>query len=515
MDEAVKNVLDWNWGAMAPELVILGAATLMTILDLLLPAGRDRRPLAWLGLAGILIAAFLVWRNVQAEPTHILYDMYRVDDFANAFKLVFLAGAAFALLLAVADVGPGGEASSGEKAIRDRGEYFYLLLTGLLGAMMLASAADLIVLFVGLEVLALSSYILVALRRQYLPAVEGAFKYVVNGGIASAITLYGMSFLYGLTGSTNLLAVGEGLRDAYVSGNAYLVYVAFFFLVVGVAFKIAAAPFHMWAPDVYQGAPTPVTAFLAVVSKAAGFALLLRLLLTAFLGLANPLDGSPLLFSELNVYVGAVAAASMIIGNTVALRQTNVKRMMAYSSIAHAGYLLVPFASLTTMVFSQMMFYLVAYLFMTMGAFAVIQLVARDRGSEDLRAFAGLFRRSPLLALAMTLFLLSLAGLPLTAGFIGKFYLFLSAVGREMYALAAIMVLTSVVSFVYYFAVIRQMFLRTGEEGHPGVRVPPTVGTVIALSAAATVLLGLLPDPALDLLAHTFNFSEMFLPLAE
>ncbi len=175
----------------------------------------------------------------------------------------------------------------------------------------------------------------------------------------------------------------------------------------------------------------------------------------------------------------------------------------------------MPVAALTPMVFSQMVFYLVAYLFMTMGAFAVIQLVARARGSEDLRAFAGLFRRAPLLASAMTLFLLSLAGLPLTAGFIGKFYLFLSAVGREMYALAAIMVLTSVVSFVYYFAVIRQMFLRTGEEDGAAVRVPPTVGTVIALSAAGTVLLGLLPDPALDLLAHTFAFAEMFMPLTD
>jgi len=492
-----NNIFSYDWSYLLPEFVILGFATGLSLLDLVMRKRTARAVLGWIALVGVVLAGVLVLRNMNVlnEPVSYMEDMLRVDDFGNAFKLLFLAGVACTLWISLSYLKQG--------EVAHQGEYYYLLLTGLLGAMVMASSADLITLFVGLELLSLSSYVLVGLRKKHLKSNEAAFKYVVSGGIATAVTLFGMSYLYGLTGTTNLYEITGRLAEAHLAGYHFLIYMAFAFLAAGLSFKISAVPNHMWAPDVYQGAPTPVTAFLAVVSKAAGFALIVRLVFLAFQGVPNP-EGSSFFFQDASFYLSIAAAASMIIGNTMALRQTNVKRMMAYSGIAQAGYLLVPFVTMTQLFFEQMVFFLFAYLLASFGAFAVIMAVTRDQQTEELKAFAGLYHRAPLTAAAMTVFLLSLAGIPVSAGFFGKFYLFISALAHEKYWLSAIMIVTSVVSFYYYFGIIRQMYMRPGATEAPLV-IPKGIVALVLLLALATVLFGVVPGTAIDYIHANFN----------
>jgi NADH-quinone oxidoreductase subunit N len=285
---------------------------------------------------------------------------------------------------------------------------------------------------------------------------------------------------------------------------------SFLIITVGISFKIAAAPFHMWAPDVYQGAPTPVTAFLSVVSKTAGFVLLIRLLLSVFGNASTAGQGSIPILLDMQNYLVVIAGATMIIGNLVALRQRNIKRMFAYSSIAHAGYILVAVSALSVFMFDSMWFYLLAYLFMNMGAFAVIQLLTEKAGSEDISHFAGLYRRSPLLAIAMSVMILSLAGIPGTAGFIGKLNIITGAavVPEPHYVLIAVMIATTVISYVYYFGVMVQMFFRPAETMEK-VKIPAGVGIVLAVCVIATIWFGVLPNTAFDFLQNNFyEFSD-------
>ncbi|WP_312109602.1 NADH-quinone oxidoreductase subunit NuoN [Brevibacillus reuszeri] len=497
----VKDIFQYDWSYLLPEFIILGFATLLSLLDLFAGKRLGKQVIGWLSLVGVVLAAVFVFVNVNTldKPYSYMADMIRIDDYGNAFKLLFLAGTAFALLISLSYLKKGD--------VQHSGEYYYLLLTGLLGAMVMASSADLITLFVGLELLSLSSYVLVGLRKKSLQSNESAFKYVVSGGIATAITLFGMSYIYGLTGTTHIYEISMRLAEAGMAGYQFLVYVAFAFLVVGLAFKISAAPFHMWTPDVYQGAPTPITAFLAVVSKAAGFSLLFRVVMISFF---NVTDGvGRFFFQEGSLYLGLMAAASMIIGNTMALRQTNVKRMMAYSGIAQAGYLLVPFVPPTTLFFSEVIFYLFAYLLVSFGAFAVIMVVAQEQQTEDLKGFAGLYHRSPIMAVAMSIFLLSLAGIPVTAGFFGKFYLFMGALAQENYWLSAIMIVTSVISYYYYFGIIRQMYMRPGATEAP-MRVPRGIWVFVLVMAVATVFFGAFPGLITDYVQTHFNPSFDF-----
>jgi NADH-quinone oxidoreductase subunit N len=512
----MQELMSYPWSIMMPEFIILGVATLLSLLDLFMKEKINRKVLAWLALGGIGAALLFVINSLQhigkEQPIQqILHDTYRLDGFAIAFKLIFLVGVALVFFLSLDYVN--------RKDIAYEGEFYYLLLTGLLGAMILASSADMITMFVGLELLSISTYILVGIRKKNLQSNESAFKYVVSGGIATAIMLYGMSFIYGLAGSTNLFEIQNNLAFAYSEGYQFMIYFAFFLTFVGMAFKISVVPFHMWAPDVYQGAPTPITAFLSVVSKAAGFALLLRLLLVAFLpiGSINEETGYPdLIFFELSFYLALAAAASMIIGNTLALRQTNVKRMFAYSSIAQAGYILVPLASLSHAYFvvnnqivGTTIYYLMAYLFMNIGAFAIIQSVTKQVGSEEVSSFAGLYHRSPFKAVGMSIFLLSLAGLPITAGFFGKFMIFMVSIEQGKMWLAIVMVLTSVVSYFYYFGIIRQMYMRPGESEEQ-LRLPLGIGIVITVCILGTILLAVFPTYILELLETKFFTIQLF-----
>lgn len=484
------NWLDYDWSVMLPEATIAAAVLLLLFIDLLMKKEQDRRFIGLLSLFAVLAAGVAVAFGFGKEQTLILDGSYLVDDFSKVFKLLILGGTTLILLSALSQ--------EKSKEIDSKGEFYYLLLAATLGGMVMVSSADLITLFVGLEILSIASYILVGMRKKRLESVEAAWKYVVMGSVATAFILYGMSFLYGLTGSTNLDIVAERIFEVTRGGYDAFVYLSLLLMLVGFTFKAASAPFHMWAPDVYQGAPTPVTTFLAVVSKTAAIAFILRILRNAYLpGLWSMGEWQDVV-SDILI---AIAVASMIIGNVVALWQTNTKRLLAYSSIAHAGYLLVPlalFASVPQFIvgneifFGSIIYYLLAYMLMITGAFAVLTIVERDRQDGDIRAFAGLYRRSPWLAIAMSIFLISLAGIPITAGFFGKFYILLNTIIVRNLWVAGIMMVTTVISYYYYFGIIRQMFFRPPAESKK-ISIPIGLAIVIVIGVIGTIGLGIMP----------------------
>jgi len=503
----IETLLSFNWGAMMPEFIILGVATALCLIDLFMPAKYNRRSLGWFAIAGVLVAIISLLSLLSLETTSILYDTFRLDSFAKAFKLILLMSSLLVLLLA--------ESYRPKEGMEEtRGEFYYLFLTALLGAMVMTSSGDLITMFVGLELLSISSYILAGIRKRNMQSNEAAMKYVVNGSIATAITLFGMSYLYGLTGSTNLKEMGS-IMDQLLNGQfQYLFGIAFFLMLVGLSFKIASAPFHMWAPDVYQGAPTPVTAFLSVVSKTAGFVIIIRMIVFLYVEAPGDAVGAFDFMEINNIYIAFLAGVTMIIGNVVALRQSNMKRMLAYSSIAHAGYLLVSVATLGYFTNSIIWFYLVAYMLMNLGAFAVIQYMQEKTGSTEITSYAGLYKQEPLLAVAMGIFLLSMAGIPGTAGFIGKMYIFIGtfAVNPSNYVLASLLIGTTIISYVYYFGVLKQMFFRPANKQVESNKLHKEPGLLIVLfiCTLGTLILGILPGLALDFLGNFYQFDDFF-----
>lgn len=491
-------VSDLAW--LAPELTLVIAAAVYSLFDVLMPRSFNRQVIGWLTIVALAgSAAFVVLQLGVEEPVSLLNDSYRVDDFALILKLVFLAGTALSVLMSL---GMKKEDLGGD----DIGEYYYFYLPATVGAMVVASSGDLIMLFVGLELLSITTYIMVGMRKKLSISSEAAFKYTVMGGISSAFILYGMSFLYGFTGTTNLMRINLMLRNTGIESFDALLYVSFFLLLAGIGFKIAAAPFHAWAPDVYQGAATPVAAYLAVVSKAAGFALLFRLFYTAFFQVGS---AEHPFHDDMFLALAVLAAAAMIVGNTMALKQQNVKRLLALSGVANAGYLLVPIVAQVDLFhvngFAELLYYLIAYLFMNMGAFAAAALIARTEGHGELRGFAGLYHRAPWTAFAVVLIVLSLAGIPVTGGFFGKLYILLGAVQMKLFWLALIMIVTSAIAFYYYFAFVRQMFMRSGAE-HPPVKINPGLSAVLWVSAAASVVLGFIPGVIIEWLDGLFRF---------
>jgi NADH-quinone oxidoreductase subunit N len=490
---------------LAPELTLVIAAVILSVIDLLMPRQASRTVIGWLTLAALAVTGVFTALQIGSDhPTVLLGGSFRVDDFAVLLKLVFTAGTALSVLI-------GLGAGKNETGTEDVGEYYYFFLPATLGAFIMASSVDLITLFVGLELLSITSYILVGMRKKVSLSGEAAFKYIVMGGISSALVLYGMSFLYGLSGSTNLFTINEALRNT-AEGNMALVYISFFLLLAGLGFKVAAAPFHTWAPDVYQGATTPVASYLAVVSKAAGFALLFRVIYTVYFQVGAGSEKYPVQ-DDVFLAFSVLAAIAMVVGNAMALRQNNMKRLLALSGVANAGYLLVPIISNVGMFhvsgFAELLYYLMAYVFMNMGLFAAIALVKKAEGHEEMRGFAGLYHRAPLTAFAIVILVLSLAGIPVTGGFFGKLFILFGALQMKLYWLATLMIVTSAISFYYYFGIIRQMFMRPG-GGAPEMKVSPVLGITLWICAAASVLLGLLPGPVLSWLEQVFRFGTDF-----
>jgi len=499
----METLLSFNWSIFLPEFLILGIATLLALFDLFLPEKVRRVHLGWLAALGTVLAIIVLCFQFTIPATSILNDTIYVDSFSRAFKLLILVGGLFILILATAS-----EHQDGME--RHVGEYYYLLLSALLGGMIVASSGDLITLFIGLELMSISSYVLVGLKKYNVSSTEAAMKYLINGSIATAIYLFGFSYLYGLSGTTNLKEMGTILFNYTTEGDLYFLIFTLGFIVVGLSFKMATVPFHLWVPDVYEGAPTIVTGFLSVISKTVGFVFFIRLMYGIFSRI--PTEGNENLLIYAQVFLLGLAIFTMLFGNLMALRQRNIKRMFAYSSIAHAGYLLAGFATYSQLSLDTVWFYLLTYLFMNIGAFAIIYWLTEKEQSADIKHFAGLYRRAPFLAISMSIFLLGLAGIPFTSGFIAKLKVIMSAlmVSEAQVLLVVMVIVASVISYVYYFGVMIQLYFRP-EASPEKVKVSFPFLTVIAICVVATIWFGIMPNSASDLIYHTFNGFHDFL----
>ena len=451
-----------------PEIVLTAGALIVLIADVLLPRGS--RLLAWVTPAalGATLASLVPFADTHVTVAN---GLIAVDRFALFFKVVFLVAASMTVLMSVRYLEAEGASP---------GEYYFLILCATLGMMIMAGGIDLITSFIGLETMAVSFYILAGFIKPNQRSNEAAVKYFLLGAFSLGILLYGMSILYGLSGTTNLRVMATVFAS---QPRDPLLVLAVILVVAGMGFKIAAVPFHMWAPDVYEGAPTPVTAFLSVGSKAASFAMLLRIFL----------EGVPSMSTDWRLLFEVLAIVTMTVGNLAALTQSNLKRMLAYSSIAHAGYLLMGVVAGTPRGVSAMLIYLFIYTFMQLGAFAVIVMMRReDVVGDELKDFSGLHFRHPFAAFAMLLFMLSLGGIPPTAGFMGKLWLFGAAIDAGYFWLAVIGVLNSAVSLYYYIRIVVFMYLKketTGSE--PTAR--PALAFTLAVAVAGTILLGVYP----------------------
>ena len=451
-----------------PELVLTGGALLLLVIDVMLP--RNSKALMWVALAALMATAISLWpfRAVHVEVSN---GLIAVDQFGVFFKAIFLIAAMLTVLMSQHYLEIEGASP---------GEYYFLILCATLGMMIMAGGIDLITLFIGLETMAVSFYILAGFIKPSQRSNEAAVKYFLLGAFSLGILLYGMSLMYGLSGTTNLRVMAGAFAGQERDARLVL---AVILVVAGVGFKIAAVPFHMWAPDVYEGAPTPVTAFLSVGSKAASFAMLLRIFL----------EGLPAMSADWRLLFYVLSIITMTVGNFAALTQTNLKRMLAYSSIAHAGYVLIGVVAGTQRGVTATLIYLLVYSFMQLGAFAVIVLLRRqDVVGDELKDFSGLHFRNPFAAFAMLLFMLSLGGIPPTAGFMGKFWLFSAAIDAGYYWLALIGVLNSAVSLYYYIRVVVFMYLKKETMGSEP-RTSPSLALALAVAVVATLVLGVYP----------------------
>jgi NADH-quinone oxidoreductase subunit N len=471
----VFNMADLS--TAAPEVIVSLAAMLILMLDFIAPRGR-RDWLGYLSVLGVLLTLMVLIRQWGA-PRSAFSGQYLSDPFALFFKIVFLVSAALILLMSIGYLKVEGV---------DKGEFYGLILFATLGMMLMASAVDLLILYIGLETMSISIYILAGFLKKERRSNEAALKYLLMGGFSSAVILYGIVMLYGLTGALGLKDIALALTADKLTNPALIL--AMVMLAAGFGFKIAAVPFHMYIPDVYEGAPTPVAALLSAASEIAGLAILLRVFLVAIPGLQVRWA---LLFYVLSLL-------TMTVGNVVAIAQSNIKRMLAYSSIAHIGYLLIGVVAGRELGISATLLYTLVYALMTLGAFAmVILLCVGEVKGERIDDFTGLAQRSPMAAAVMLIFLLSLAGVPPTAGFVGKLYLFGAAIERGYVWLAVIAVVNSAISLFYYMKVAMAMYMR--DVPPAGLALSPSRPLRVALfvAVAGTLAIGIYPGPFLDL----------------
>lgn len=465
--------MDVNLSLLAPELSLGILAIIVILLDLVI---SRKEVLAAVAAVGLLIPAGFTLALWNVSPSAGFSGILAVDDFALVFKLLFL-GVAFVVILSSVDYM--------RRIPRFQGEFYALILLSTGGMMLMAATRELITIYVSLETASLSLYALAAFLRDQKSA-EAGLKYLLLGAMSSAVLLFGMALLFGLTGTTHLGAIAQ--KVSQVGGSNYPALLLGAVLVAGgFGFKIAAVPFQMWVPDVYEGAPTPVTAYLSVSSKAAGFAVILRVFWEA-LGSPVNVDWS-LLFA-------VMAAVGMTLGNLVAIPQRNIKRMLAYSSIAQAGYIMVGLATLSSLGRSGVVFFLLAYAFTNLGAFIAIIAISNRTGSDEISDYAGMVRRAPWLAVALGFCLLSLTGIPPTGGFIAKLYLFRAAVDGDLTWLVLIAVINSVISAYYYLRPLRVMFLAAPTDETP-VRSSFPLSLGLAIAVVGVLLLGIVPSALL------------------
>lgn len=470
----------FDYLVVLPVLIVAAYAMLALVLT---PAFRGRAgALGATSLLGLAVAGVSVVRlgGYSATTAH---GLVLIDDFALFFDFLFIVAGAIAILVSISYM---------EREGAHHGEYYALILLAVAGMMTMVGSENLLVIFLGLEMLSIPLYVLAGFTRYRTRSVEAALKYFLLGAFSTGFILYGIAFLYGASGSLSLRRIAAALQSGSAGHAAFALGLGL--VLVGFAFKIAAVPFHSWAPDVYQGAPTPIAALMAAGTKAAAFGALLRVVHTA-------LPGDVAI--DWPRAIGVLAILTMTVANVVAIAQQNVKRLLAYSSIAHAGYLLIAVASPVASGVQGAAFYLVSYTFMTMGAFIVASIVGRSGGEgEDgyrISAYAGLGRRRPMLALAMTLFMLSLTGIPPTAGFVGKLYIFKAAVEGQSYLLAAIGLVNSAIAAYYYLGLVVAMWMQREAEGPGPAPSGFPAGVALAISSAATLALGIYPGPLLEI----------------
>jgi NADH-quinone oxidoreductase subunit N len=471
-----------------PELLVVAAAcAVLAIEPIMAPHQRDG--LAWLSLGTLAVCMGLIASQL-GNPAEAFGGFVRIDDYACFWKLLLCLVSGLTVLLSYSYL---------KEERLQVGEYYAFVLLALAGMMVMVSAADLLTIYLGTELMSLSLYVMAGLKRAEPRSLEASAKYFVLGAFSSGILLFGISLLYGATGSTRLPAIAAAVAGHGL--DAPLPLVATILLAAGFGFKLAVVPFHMWTPDVYQGAPTSVTAFMAVASKAASFGAFLRVFVEGLGGLKT--DWSFLFL--------LICIATLVLGNSVALVQTNIKRMLAYSSIAHAGYAMIgvvasgrsPELAGDAIGVASVLLYLAFYAFMTFGAFAVVAMLRKgDVEGDEIEDFTGLAKRHPLAALLMLVFMVSLAGIPPTAGFIGKFYVFMSAVEAGLAWLAVVALVFAVVSAYYYLRVVMVMYMREPDAStaaSPRLVLSPAISIVLACAIAGVVILGLYPGPLVNL----------------
>jgi len=457
-----------NIALLTSEIAVVILALLIIVFDLLMPKQETRRSLgdfAVCGLLGILVYNF----NQYGTFATVYHGFFVVDNFALFFKQLFMVATILTLLFSLDYV---------ERMTRSAGEFYALLLLGLVGMMVMASANDLLTVFIGLELMTIVFYILVGFDLKSVKSSEAGIKYAILGSASSAVLLYGMSWVYGFTGSIMLSQIAMHLTasPAILLGMGLMI--------AGFCFKLSIVPFHMWAPDVYEGAPTPITAMLAMASKAAGFAVVLRVFLVGFAGLQ----------AYWLPIIALLAGISMIVGIVVAIWQTNIKRMLAYSSIAQAGYILSGLLAANAAGVKGMLVYAVLYMVANVGAFAVTIAVHNQCGSDDIDDLSGLAQRSPLLAVVMTVSLLSMAGLPPMAGFVGKMYIFMAITDQGYFWLAILGLVLSMVSVYYYMLVVKVMYSKDAKD-QQAFTMSGSLRIVALLSLIATLFIGIYSAP--------------------
>ena len=468
-----------NMTPILPEIFLSVLAMALLLINVFVPSGGQKSYLAYISFFGIVAAAVLVGAG-WGEHIESFSGSVVLDNFATFFKMIFLLAAGLTVLISDQYM---------EREGCNQGELYPLILFTVVGMMLMASGTDLMTIFLGLEVMSVSLYVLAGFNRNNKKSNEAGLKYFLLGAFSTGFLLYGMALIYGATGTTRVYKIATIVGQMTLPSANIMLLAGMLLMMTGFAFKIAAAPFHMWTPDVYEGAPTPMTAFMSAGPKAAGFAALLRILLVAL----------PTLQIEWSQLLWVLAVLTMTVGNITALRQDNIKRMLAYSSIAHAGYALVGLAAGNGTGTAGILFYMLSYSFMNIGAFAIIILIAKKGETNgNVMDFAGLGFKRPVLAVAMTIFLFSLAGMPPTAGFIGKFYLFSGAVQKGYIWLAVIGVLNSAASVYYYLRVMVYMYMKDPTEEFEWVTVTAPVALALIIAVAGSMIPGIVPSIILE-----------------
>lgn len=464
--------------AVLPEFLLVVLAALVLAVDLLRPEWRPRGLGLFTALGcGVIMVVTLIFA-MPTDARLIFGGMIRHDALAFIFRELFLFAALITALISIDSHGIG-----------QKGEYYAILLGATLGMNLMAASADLIMLYLAVETTSIGLYLLAGFVRDDSKSAESGLKYFLFGAFTSTVMLYGFSLLYGFTGQTNFYAIAQELSTGVASGRipTGAVMLAALFILAGLGFKISAVPFHFWSPDVYEGAPSPVTGFISTASKAAGFAVLVRILITGVFP-----DPTMLNVREM---LTILAAFTMTVGNLVAISQKNIKRLLAYSSVAQAGYILVGLAAFSTNGVAAAVFYLIIYTLTNLTAFGVIVLTARATGSDEIADYAGMSRRSPALALAFMVAFLSLGGMPPFAGFFGKFFLFAAAIEKGLYWLVVVGVLNAIVSIYYYLTVLKVVYLYRSEKDNEPIAIPRAYAFALFVCAIGVIVLGTWTGP--------------------